>query len=107
MTEFSKTPWQTDRTFDHEVVVSADNEMIADCNILNLNRSPAENQANARLIALAPEMLAVLEDITDSTGWCGCGMKEHAIVRKLIAQARGRFFRGRGRVSFQHRRNRS
>lgn len=58
-------PWRTDPDVGNESVLGADGIMVADCSIFtarNHRRNPAINQANARLIAAAPDLLEALID---------------------------------------------
>lgn len=51
--QLSPTPWKLENLFDNWVVVSAEN------NVINIRN----NEANAKLIAAAPEMLDALQEI--------------------------------------------
>lgn len=52
--------WNTDPDCEHETVVDEHGNLIADCAIFGLERGQEENQANARLIAAAPDLLEAL-----------------------------------------------
>ncbi len=56
---FTPGPWATDPEYNHEQVMAADEDTVADC--LITTRTPKEVVANARLIAAAPEMYEALE----------------------------------------------
>ena len=62
MTNATPGPWETGPEFDHEVVLGGPGIMVADCAIFHMKRTPEENQANARLIAAAPDMRATMKD---------------------------------------------
>lgn len=74
MKKFRHTPgpWHTDPEFDNRVVLGADGAMVADCNIFGLavieKRTTAICHANARLIAAAPEMHEVLQEMVRAFG---------------------------------------
>ena len=68
MSEHAQTtgPWRTDPEFDHELVLGPDGIAVADCSIFSPLEggritTPERSQANARLIAAAPDMLKALK----------------------------------------------
>ena len=68
--QHTKTPWQTDKEFDHMVILGADGIMVADCCILGKNRKASVLQANARHIVKCINnhgellyMLAIIKDV--------------------------------------------
>ena len=60
-------PWATDPEYNHEQVIGPDGITVADCLIIALDSGPSREtiQANAHLIAAAPEMLKALLRILD------------------------------------------
>ena len=52
MPEFTEGKWEAEKIYGKHLIVTADGRIVADC----LN-----NEANARLIAVAPEMYELLE----------------------------------------------
>lgn len=96
MSAFKGTPgpWGP-HPWAHACVISSDEILIANCgghasNMRDQGELIAEQEANARLIAVAPEMLEVLEHVRDameaSGGWDG---DEHVfeLVVAAIAKA--------------------
>lgn len=93
MSDFTPGPWETDEELGHESVLGADGAMVADCAIFGLwvIRSQRVNQANARLIAAAPEMLAALRQMVvnskgDRKEYRDCHKKALAAIAKAIGE---------------------
>lgn len=90
-------PWQVNRKYKMSVETCADGQginLIAECSDPDGFRTSGEDQANARLIAAAPELLAALEVITacvDRNGGSVRTITPEAIIqaRAAIAKARG------------------
>lgn len=98
MSDFTPGPWDT---FDDEIVCRRDDQHIADvplCDGIN----PTEWQANMRLIAAAPDLLAALKEYVEWFGavhgedcpaddTCTCiGGSLNARVNAAIRKAEGR-----------------
>ncbi len=113
MTKHTPGPWEVDvfhtqgwldgaPTYSTEIVVQAQNQAATVCTI---NRAVAAYGANARLVACAPELLAMAERYARECDYCGgdgrklvtfnCGDPEYdpcencADLRALIARAKG------------------
>lgn len=52
--------------------------------------SPEERDANARLIAAAPELLAALEVVRRSAAWSNLSLETQSLICAAIAKAEGR-----------------
>jgi hypothetical protein len=64
-------PWHTDPETEHQSVLGQDGFMVADCAIFSLSDdapTEAKCQANARLVAAAPDLLAALEYVLTECG---------------------------------------
>ena len=93
MAEHTPGPWRVPNSIPTDVVDSAHNRWIADCKV-SVNGPPKEEQeANARLIAASPDLLAACEWIVQPDHAIGSNaeFKEKAteIARAAIAKAKG------------------
>ena len=61
MNKFTSGKWEVEMVYGDHPIVTADGRIVADC---------FNNEANARLIAAAPEMYEMLKGIIQSTGDC-------------------------------------
>jgi hypothetical protein len=99
MTMHTPAPWETDfeSSEDRVSIFGApnednDQELLA---AVWLGFDKAESRANARLIAAAPELLALAEDIANDVAWAGYCSAETLVARwkdmakAAIAKARG------------------
>ena len=89
-----KRQWKVSKQFP-ELVVGRGEGTIADCNIGMLSRTEEQNRANARLIAICPEMLECLISMDDALDAHKAGKGIKAIyecrkqIRKLLVRLHG------------------
>lgn len=94
MVKHSAGPWAVN-PFNAQVDAFKDGRPLPVCQLLwpTDERSEAETQANARLIAEAPDMLAMLKDVASWVGdMCSCPADEeyHRKLLDCIAKAENR-----------------
>lgn len=98
-TKHTPGPWATEGNGRYYASVRAPSRMVADMRIIG-GAVDAENTANARLIAAAPDLLEALETMVDLQGKAASGfplseneLREWAVAnytaRAAIAKARG------------------
>lgn len=94
MSQHTRGPWHIGP--NRLIVYAADGYAIADAKTFHLRHSPNEGEANARLIAAAPDMLATLEEmrstiwhLTDPSNPGGPYDKRLERIDAAIAKARG------------------
>ena len=63
--KFTKGPWQA-----KDLEVESSGRMIADCGISNYKNSEEEERANAHLIAVAPDMYKMLDEVNRAIIHC-------------------------------------
>ena len=85
MSKHTPGPWAVSSTERRYVREVNGKRYVASCTDSQDYRTYEEAEANARLIACAPEMLEALQDLCDTLG--ECGMTEKA--RAAIARAEG------------------
>ena len=81
MPKFTSGKWKVEMVYGDHPIVTADGRIVADC---------FNNEANARLIAAAPEMYEMLKGIIQSTADCpmeNAGFFREA--RELLARIDG------------------
>ena len=71
---FTPGPWTADPEFDYQSVLGPDGVQVADCSI-TVNprygkRTNEINEANARLVAAAPDLLEALKMARDCIAYC-------------------------------------
>lgn len=88
-TKHTAGPWKIDDALDLPLAVIQDNEMGE--GIAELGERTPENEANARLIAAAPELLEALQEMMSRYGSKNSGFdnEETAKARAAIAKAKG------------------
>lgn len=95
-------PWRTDPDVGNESVLGADGIMVADCSIFtarNHRRNPAINQANARLIAAAPDLLNLVRRFIALSGGVWNPERYAAEEAELMQEARAAIAKARGEQS--------
>lgn len=87
-------PWRLRPTDDCEVIDATDAEVACICGDYNEPDLWPLMEANARLIAAAPELLAALVGLLvsdEGLAWCSPGARERQLAaRAAIAKAEGR-----------------
>lgn len=92
-TKHTPGPWHTGG-YSSRIIYAGDGFAVADATVFH-GRHEGEHEANARLIAAAPELLDVLQEVTRCLAWHeeqhGVGMDRKAVesARAAIAKATG------------------
>lgn len=68
-------------------MVCAPDSELALASVRGVSTSPAEDTANARLIAASPDLLAALQEVSDSTAWKWLSSKQRKLVNAAIRLA--------------------
>ena len=94
MTEHTPGPWRVGNRYTPTGVFTADGELVANTHGAQRNfqreEQIQEQNANARLIAAAPELLEVLQEILDATAYDHGGpVSLYKKAEKIIAKAKG------------------
>lgn len=82
-------PWVTDDVYKDDIARYVMSEVLPFPRTiarLELGQDRAEQEANARLIAAAPELLEALQDLCDTLGECGMTEKARAAIAKATGE---------------------
>lgn len=98
MTKFTKGPWRAVNQF--QVIIGSGDSLISSLSTQHtggLHASVSEREANANLIAAAPDLYEALEDmvrlwevIAELKGWIPGHVIEYRHAKKILAKVRGK-----------------
>ena len=95
MSKHTKGPWNICKQFPHQSFIEIEHgdkhtPGAASLVIARVTCRPTwqeEQEANARLISAAPELLDALEEICDTLGECGMTVKARAAISKATGES--------------------
>ena len=91
MSKHTPGPWATDPECNNEIVLGKDGIIVADCCIVDAEgiRTQEQVNANARLIAAAPDLLTACKAVVEEDGFRGSALMRKRVdaMRVAIAKA--------------------